>query len=90
MSDWQPIATAPKDGQVVDLWVCGDKTVKKLTATAKRNKNSYSGRVAECFYGADRWWHISGFACHKVEASVIGWRPITENWQDLTIYERNA
>lgn len=38
---WQPIDTAPKDGTVVDLWVCGPL--------------NRGGRIANCWYSREVW-----------------------------------
>jgi hypothetical protein len=50
---WQPIATAPKDGIVVDLWCEGDP--EDIAFYCRDLFGSRQGRVTECYY-FDRAW----------------------------------
>lgn len=44
---WKTIETAPKDGTIVDLWMCGP-----------RSPDGY--READCWYAHGQWWNSFG------------------------------
>lgn len=48
MSGWKPIATAPKDGTQVDLYLCGNQMV---------------GRQSNCYFCDGKWRFDFGYKC---------------------------
>ena len=91
MSDWQPIATAPKDGTIVDLWLRVIAKTWIALVVDGEEKREHGFRVPNAMWGPtgrageEGWqtWHEDD--CDLVEEEdrctirvVTHWRPLPE------------
>lgn len=70
VSPWQPIETAPKNGQIIDIWC----------RVPEIHGESYD-RIADCWYSAGRWWGYDengNDICRLKMNSVTHWMPLPE------------
>ena len=63
MNGWRPIATAPRDGREIDLWVNGYRVTNAAWSTKTRD-------------GIDRWVFPEVGSCTDKEATH--WMPLPE------------
>lgn len=66
MSEWQPIATAPKNLTRVDVWVKVDDT-------------GAGYRVANAYHFREWWWDSSsGAQAYRIMPDPTHWMPLPE------------
>lgn len=81
VSKWQPMATAPKDGTIVDLWCETDEWEQAKfyfghTCCGVPDQTRWQGRVQECVY-RDGWRPAQGNSrLHRIEATPTHWTPL--------------
>lgn len=72
MSEWQPIATAPKDGIHVDVWF-------DVPASPRSFGMADAWREIDCWQRDGKWWHyFKGVEAELYAPYVTHWMPIPD------------
>ena len=75
---WQPIATAPKDGTLIDIWIGGQRTADVKWCLPYQSYNNKQRPPSFCQYGVVDYDGIEGWEELYQEWSVppTHWMPI--------------
>lgn len=67
---WQPIETAPKDGQLIDLWIAPKDEFT--------NSALLPCRVANAYFEDGRWYHTGARVALRVWHNPTYWMPLPD------------